>query len=159
MSDDFAIDFYKKMLQAVTGRKSRDEKRRISNSKKSSQPFEKGREPFKASDSVDDLLQDYQWSDKVTEAELFTNWAVLIGEETARASKPEALSGKTLHVRCISTAWATQLRMLQPHIIEKINLSYPQLEIDTIKFTGPDAPSWKKGSRSVPGRGPRDTYG
>ncbi|MDP4886606.1 MAG: DUF721 domain-containing protein, partial [Aquiluna sp.] len=27
------------------------------------------------------------------------------------------------------------------------------------RFIGPSAPSWKKGPRSVPGRGPRDTYG
>ena len=31
--------------------------------------------------------------------------------------------------------------------------------VETIRFQGPDAPTWKRGPRSVPGRGPRDTYG
>ena len=31
--------------------------------------------------------------------------------------------------------------------------------IESIRFLAPNAPSWKSGPRSVPGRGPRDTYG
>jgi predicted nucleic acid-binding Zn ribbon protein len=49
--------------------------------------------------------------------------------------------------------------MLETEILEKIKLLYPTLEITQIRFLGPNAPSWKKGPRSVPGRGPRDTYG
>jgi predicted nucleic acid-binding Zn ribbon protein len=48
---------------------------------------------------------------------------------------------------------------MQGQIAEKISAQFPELEIKNISFIGPDAPSWKKGSRSVPGRGPRDTYG
>ena len=32
-------------------------------------------------------------------------------------------------------------------------------ELLTIIRAAQEAPSWKKGRRSVPGRGPRDTYG
>ncbi|MGB4918016.1 MAG: DUF721 domain-containing protein, partial [Propionicimonas sp.] len=31
--------------------------------------------------------------------------------------------------------------------------------VERVVVVGPSAPSWKKGKRSVPGRGPRDTYG
>jgi predicted nucleic acid-binding Zn ribbon protein len=48
---------------------------------------------------------------------------------------------------------------MQAQILEKINAAYPEVEIKALKMLGPDAPSWKKGPRSVPGRGPRDTYG
>jgi len=31
--------------------------------------------------------------------------------------------------------------------------------VTRVLVVGPEAPNWKKGRRSVPGRGPRDTYG
>jgi predicted nucleic acid-binding Zn ribbon protein len=31
--------------------------------------------------------------------------------------------------------------------------------VTKLRIHGPAAPNWKKGPRSVPGRGPRDTYG
>ena len=35
----------------------------------------------------------------------------------------------------------------------------PEAGVDGIRFIGPDVPSWKWGPRTIPGRGPRDTYG
>jgi predicted nucleic acid-binding Zn ribbon protein len=48
---------------------------------------------------------------------------------------------------------------MQATILERINDAYPDLGVTALKMLGPAAPSWKKGPRSVPGRGPRDTYG
>jgi predicted nucleic acid-binding Zn ribbon protein len=48
---------------------------------------------------------------------------------------------------------------MQAQILEKVKEAYPDVEVSALKMLGPDAPSWKKGPRSVPGRGPRDTYG
>jgi predicted nucleic acid-binding Zn ribbon protein len=48
---------------------------------------------------------------------------------------------------------------MQAQILEKIKAAYPDAGVTALKMLGPDAPSWKKGPRSVPGRGPRDTYG
>ncbi|BDZ54767.1 hypothetical protein GCM10025870_18400 [Agromyces marinus] len=64
-----------------------------------------------------------------------------------------------LQVRCESTAWATQLRLLRDELLRAILERHPSAGVDTIRFQGPDAPTWKRGPRSVPGRGPRDTYG
>jgi predicted nucleic acid-binding Zn ribbon protein len=36
---------------------------------------------------------------------------------------------------------------------------FPGAGIVDITVKAPGAPSWKHGPRSVPGRGPRDTYG
>ena len=36
---------------------------------------------------------------------------------------------------------------------------FPEAGVDAIRFIGPDVPSWKWGPRTIPGRGPRDTYG
>jgi predicted nucleic acid-binding Zn ribbon protein len=83
----------------------------------------------------------------------------VVGADTAAKSSPEDLIYGTLTVRCESTAWATQLRLMYSDILERLNADYPALNVTALKMLGPDAPSWKKGPRSVPGRGPRDTYG
>jgi predicted nucleic acid-binding Zn ribbon protein len=157
---DFAQEFYWRMREAVTGRLSRDAKRIAEKAaKKNSRPFEPGRDPIKAGTGLDDLLKSFRWESQLAEAELFNNWAQIVGETNAAATQPEALINGTLTIRCKSTAWATQLRLMQTQILELIRAAHPGVEITSLKLLGPDAPSWKKGPRSVPGRGPRDTYG
>lgn len=157
---DVAIEFYQKMRAAITGRLTRDAKRIAEKAaQKASQPFSKGRDPVKAGDSVADLLKAFHWEDQLAETDLFNNWPNVVGETNALNSKPENLTNGLLTVRCKSTAWATQLRLMQNDILSRINAAFPQLEITSLKFLGPDAPSWKKGFYTVPGRGPRDTYG
>ncbi len=157
---DFAVDFYWQMREAVTGRISREAKRIAKNAKRAtSQPFDKGRDPVKAGDSISDIMKSFRWEGQLAEAELFNNWADLVGEKNGEATHPESLNRGLLTIRCKSTAWATQLRLMQDQILQRVQEQYPTLEITAIKFIGPDAPSWKKGQRSVPGRGPRDTYG
>ena len=44
-------------------------------------------------------------------------------------------------------------------IVTEIVRRFPDAGVQTVRFVGPDVPSWKWGPRAVPGRGPRDTYG
>lgn len=160
MANDFAQEFYFKMREAVTGRLSRDAKRILEKAKTAkSKPFDKGRDPLTAGQTIDGILKQFRWEAQLAEADLFNRWGELVGEQTAANSNPETLVGGVLTVRCKSTAWATQLRLMQNELLAKVNELHPELEIASLKFLGPDAPSWKKGPRSVPGRGPRDTYG
>ncbi|MFM6963220.1 MAG: DUF721 domain-containing protein [Micrococcales bacterium] len=159
MASDFAQEFYFKMREAVTGRLSRDAKRIREKEKNPSKPFDKGRDPITAASSIDAIFEKYRWQGKLAEADLFNRWSELVGDVNAENSKPETLVDGTLTVRCRTTAWATQLRLMQAEILDRVIDGYPKLGVETLKFLGPDAPSWKKGPRSVPGRGPRDTYG
>lgn len=159
MASDFAQEFYFKMREAVTGRLSRDEKRIREKRGSGSKPFDKGRDPISAGASLDAMFQTFRWQGKVAEADLFNRWAEVVGENAGANSKPESLNDKTLTIRCRTTAWATQLRLMSNEILELVNKAHPELNVETLKLLGPDAPSWKKGPRSVPGRGPRDTYG
>lgn len=157
--DNFAVDFYFAMRAAVTGRVSRDQKRIAEKKKDRSKPFDSGRDPIPAGNTIDSLMHDFRWQSQLEEAELFVRWSEIVGELNGKNSQPENLNNGKLTIRCKSTAWATELRLMQAQIAEKISTQFPELEIKNISFIGPDAPSWKKGSRSVPGRGPRDTYG
>lgn len=160
MANDFAQEFYFKMREAVTGRLSRDAKRIIEKAKShKSRPFDRGRDPITAGQTLDGVLKEFRWEAQLAEADLFNRWQELVGEQNATNSNPETLVGGVLTIRCKSTAWATQLRLMHNDILAKVNEAHPELEITSLKLLGPDAPSWKKGPRSVPGRGPRDTYG
>jgi predicted nucleic acid-binding Zn ribbon protein len=155
---ELADKFFKNYLHKTTGIITKDQKRR-NDKAKGSKPFDKGRDPISAKDSMDGVISSFSWSNHLDKAELFRNWENVVGKDSGEASNPEDLQGGVLSVKCRSTAWATQLRLLEKDILRRINTDFPNLEVVEIKFFGPNAPSWKKGSRSVPGRGPRDTYG
>ena len=160
MASDFAQEFYFRMREAVTGRLSRDAKRVIEKAKTGkTKPFDRGRDPLTAGQTLDGVLKEFRWEAQLAEADLFNRWAKLVGEQNAANSQPETLVGGVLTIRCKSTAWATQLRLMHGVLLAKVTEAHPDLEITSLKLLGPDAPSWKKGPRSVPGRGPRDTYG
>jgi predicted nucleic acid-binding Zn ribbon protein len=111
---DVAVEFYYRMRAAITGRKDRDTKKREKNLRKGSKPFDLGRAPKSIASTMDDLIQSFGWQTKVAEGELFSNWKELVGDRVAESSFPEDLSKGILTVRCKSTAWATQLRLMGP---------------------------------------------
>jgi predicted nucleic acid-binding Zn ribbon protein len=142
---DFAVEFYFRMRNSAAGRISRDARRREDKAKNAnSQPFEAGRNPKRAGSSITDMLKSFAWDTQLAEADLFNGWSEIVGTSNAEHSTPESLNRGLLTVRCESTAWATQLRLMQSQILERINETYPQLEIASLKFIGPDAPTWKK---------------
>lgn len=124
-----------------------------------SEPFTPGRDPKPLGAAIDQLTSQLGWTGPLSQHELLATWPEIAGDEIARHSDPIAIEGGVLQVRCESTAWATQLRMMRGELLAAILDRYPGAGVETIRFQGPDAPTWKKGPRSVPGRGPRDTYG
>ena len=158
---DFSIadKYFKEFLKNSHGLISKDERRRSENKKRGSQPFEPGRAPIKAGDGIEQMLGEFNWTSSIDRADLFSNWVKIVGPDSADASYPESFEKGVLTIRCRSTAWATQLRLLEKQILSKIQDRHQDLGVSEVRFIGPTAPSWKKGPRSVPGRGPRDTYG
>ncbi len=70
-----------------------------------------------------------------------------------------ALRDGELTVAAESTAWATQLRLLQRKLLTKIAAGVGTGVVTKLNIQGPAAPSWRHGQLRVRGRGPRDTYG
>src|SRR5690606_32799970 len=121
--------------------------------------FGGGRDQHGLGDVVDSLSSRLGWNASLAKSELLSSWEQIAGAETASHSHPVGIEDGVLTVSCDSTAWATQLRIMRAQILNLIVAKYPDAEITAIRFDGPGAPSWKRGPRSVPGRGPRDTYG
>ena len=122
-------------------------------------PFGVGRDPRGIDVILDGLTNRLGWNSSLAKADLLASWTELAGAETALHSEPVGIEDGILTVRCDSTAWATQLRLMRGQITTSIAQRFPDAGIESVKFDGPNAPSWKRGTRSIPGRGPRDTYG
>ena len=138
---------------------SRDAKKRAVKLPGSTVPFGGGRDPEGLGDVIDGLTAKLGWNSPLAQSELLANWAEIAGVETAEHSVPVGIEGGILTVKCDSTAWATQLRLMRSQIGTEIARRYPDAGIESVRFEGPNAPSWKRGPRAIPGRGPRDTYG
>ncbi len=106
-----------------------------------------------------DLAEKRGWSARVAEGTVLGQWSSVVGHQVADHATPTALSEGVLSVAAESTAWATQLRMIQAQLLAKIAAAVGNGVVNSLKITGPAAPSWRKGPRHISGRGPRDTYG
>ena len=138
---------------------SRDARRRATKEPGSTVPFGAGRDPRGLGDVIDNLTQKLGWNSPLAQSELLVTWAEIAGAETAEHSTPVGIDEGVLTVQCDSTAWATQLRLMRSQIATRIAVRFPDAGIQSVRFEGPNAPSWKRGPRAIPGRGPRDTYG
>ena len=118
-----------------------------------------GRDPLGLSKVVGRLVAERGWTSPVAVGSVMAEWATLVGPDIAAHCTPESFTDTTLHVRCDSTAWATQLRLLSTSLLEKFRQELGEGVVTKIQVLGPAAPSWRKGGRTVNGRGPRDTYG
>lgn len=87
------------------------------------------------------------------------HWPELVGEKIAQHTTVEMLKDNALFITCDSTAWATNLRMMQRQILQAIARKVGPDVIVELKIFGPKAPNWRKGPLHVKGRGPRDTWG
>ena len=119
------------------------------------------RDPKLLADAVERLVETKGWTTEINVQTLLARWALLVGATNAEHFHPEAYSDTVLTIRANSTAWATEVRRhLASRLVAMLNEQLGDGTITRIKVLGPDAPSWKKGPRSVrDGRGPRDTYG
>ncbi|MGH3433543.1 MAG: DUF721 domain-containing protein, partial [Thermocrispum sp.] len=117
------------------------------------------RDPQPLGRMVAKLARERGWQSQLASGTVFGDWAQLVGSEVAEHAHPVSLKDGELTVQAASTAWATQLRLLQGQLITKIAAGVGAGVVKRIRINGPTRPSWRYGPRHVSGRGPRDTYG
>jgi predicted nucleic acid-binding Zn ribbon protein len=118
------------------------------------------RDPQLLDTTLGRLVDDHGWALDLRVHGVFGRWAELVGAEVAQHCTPESFADGRLVVRTDSTAWATQLRLLAPTVVRRLNEELGHGTVTLIEVLGPHGPTWKKGPRSArDGRGPRDTYG
>ena len=122
-------------------------------------PAPDARDPQPLGRAASELAKTRGWSPRVAEGSVFARWSEVAGEQIAEHATPTALRDGVLHISAESTAWATQLRMVQKQLLATIAAAVGDKVVTSLRITGPTAPSWRKGPRHISGRGPRDTYG
>jgi len=116
-------------------------------------------EPQSIGDLLGKVVRQQGWSERLDSQRIYTEWPDIVGPEVAQHAEVVGFEDAVAQVRASSTAWATQLRMLAPRLVAKLNEALGDGSVVSIDVRGPQAPSWVKGKRTVRGRGPRDTYG
>ena len=135
---------------------------------KSSGAHPDDRDPQTLDSTLGRLVAEQGWGSDVRVHGVFARWDAMVGREVAQHVRPvsfvkddgENPGGGRLVVQTDSTAWATQMRLLAPTVVRRLNEELGDGTVRVIDVQGPNVPSWKRGRRSVrDGRGPRDTYG
>lgn len=117
------------------------------------------RDPQSLADLAAGLIDDRGWSNKLKDADVVAQWETAVGESIAAHTVIESFKDGELVVRASSTAWATQVNLLQNQLRQRLAETLGEDRVSKVVVLGPAGPSWKHGLRSVKGRGPRDTYG
>lgn len=165
VEDSEALTLYARLKARATGTPrqaiSRDARarRRRAQEHPNEMPFSPGRDPHGLDDVLTNLTQELGWKAPLAKSDLITDWPDIVGPDIAARTRVLGVTDSTLSILCESTAWATQLRLMKTEVLTKLLTAHPESGITAIRFQGPDAPSWKRGPKSIPGRGPRDTYG
>jgi predicted nucleic acid-binding Zn ribbon protein len=77
-------------------------------------------EPRPLSSSLDAILRSLRAPDRRQVAGLFGGWDHVVGDQVATHVQPVRLDEGVLVVEVDDPAWATQIRLLTPRIIERL---------------------------------------
>ena len=116
-------------------------------------------DPRPLGEAVAEFMTEQGFDDRHRVTRVLADWAGLVGPEVAEHVQVEAFDDGELVLRADSTAWANQMRLLSATVQRRLAEQLGADLVQQLKVLGPEAPSWRHGSRYVPGRGPRDTYG
>ena len=122
-------------------------------------PARDERDPQLLDAAVERLVGEHGWGPEIAVHGVVARWEQVVGPDVAAHVRVERYADGEVTLRTDSTAWATQMRLLAPSLIRRFNEETEDGTVSRVVVRGPHAPSWRKGPRSVPGRGPRDTYG
>jgi predicted nucleic acid-binding Zn ribbon protein len=104
-------------------------------------------------------VADRGWEVDVAVGSVIGRWPQIVGPDIAEHVQPVSFENGALTLRAVSTAWATQMRLLTSVLLGRLEHEVGAGTVTEIVVAGPSAPTWAKGRRRAPGRGPRDTYG
>ncbi|MEU1042583.1 DUF721 domain-containing protein [Streptomyces sp. NPDC005551] len=121
-----------------------------------------GRDPMALGAAINRLLTERGWEAPAAVGGVMGRWPQIVGADLAKHCEPQKYDEdeRELIVQCDSTAWATQLRLLAPQLVARLNQDLGHGAVRVIKVLGPGGPARRYGPLRAPGStGPGDTYG
>ena len=106
------------------------------------------RDPQLLSTAIPRMIEDRGWTVPAAVGGVMGRWPEIVGSHIAAHCTPEEFNGGVLTVRTDSAAWATELRMLAPQLLAKLNAALgtsrgapgttdPEGAIGNLKVIGP----------------------
>ena len=109
--------------------------------------------------AIGGLLDTRGWQQQAAMGSVFGRWADIVGHDLAAHTRPDSFADGELAVTADSTAWATQVRLLAPVLVKRLNTELGDGSVRRVKVRGPAAPRQRGGWRVPGSKGPGDTYG
>ena len=151
MSSDFARELYKSWRSNNRRNRNQENLDVVRGGIEDPQPLD---------EILSELISTRDWQQGLAEGSLFSDWAQVVGPDIGAHSTPQSLHEGILTIQTSSTAWATQLTIIEAQVLKTVQDAFPSAQVNALKILPPGAPNWTKGLRTIKNaRGPRDTYG
>jgi predicted nucleic acid-binding Zn ribbon protein len=169
--DDSGLDLARAIARGLAGKTPKQSSRsapartdaarrwRTARDGRSSGAHPDDRDPQSMDSTLGRFVSEQGWETELRVHGVFSRWEAIVGREVGQHVTPESFADGRLVVRTDSTAWATQMKLLAPDVVRRLNEVLGEETVQVIAVEGPRGPSWKRGRLRVKGRGPRDTYG
>lgn len=118
-----------------------------------------GRDPATAKSVFAQLARQNAWVPHLKAADLAEHWNEIVGDSIARHTRIVSFNEGELVIRATSTVWSTQLNYMIPRLRKVVAERLAPIAVEKITVKGPNSYTFKRGKYTVPGRGPRDTWG
>jgi len=95
----------------------------------------KKRPPKKLGEVMSDVLSQSGIADRVAQAKVIPEWLSLVGPQIARVTEPLAVTPQgTLFVAVTTNAWMTELSLMEPDLLRRLNQRTGRLSIKKIRW-------------------------
>lgn len=95
----------------------------------------KKRKPQKLAEVMTGLLKQKGIADRVTQANVFPEWPQLVGPQIAKVTEPLSVTRQgTLFVAVTTNAWMTELSLMEPDLLRRLNERTGRLQIRKIRW-------------------------
>ena len=95
----------------------------------------KRRTPLKLDDVMRDVLSRTGIADRVAQANVIPEWSSLVGPQIARVTQPLSVTTQgTLFVAVTTNAWMTELSLMEPDLLRRLNQRTGRLSIRKIRW-------------------------
>jgi predicted nucleic acid-binding Zn ribbon protein len=93
------------------------------------------RKPQKLGDVVSGVLTTAGLSDRVAQAAVIPDWPSLVGPQIARVTEPLSVTRQgTLFVAVTTNGWMTELSLMEPELLRRLNQRTGRLQIRKIRW-------------------------
>ena len=95
----------------------------------------KKKRPEKLGDVMGSLLSKSGIGDRVQQASVIPDWRSLVGPQIAKVTEPLSVTTQgTLFVAVTTNAWMTELSLMEPELLRKLNERAGRLTIKRIRW-------------------------